>query len=198
MADILSNPWAADTWHLGQQAQYEQRYGTPAAERMARIAGTKIGGLPKKPAGQNKIYIIQGKRGPAGRDGSSGAGAGTHEFLGFYAAGTFGDAQVFTASATPRATSFPTISPPDESRATCRVAPTSDVSFYLVSDVAEFMGDGSTLICTITFAANSLAGSFVYGSPISVPIDTALFIVCPLTADPAITDVQIVFCGDPT
>lgn len=196
MSDILSNPWDRDTWNLTQQAQYEIRYGRAAAERMARIAGTRIGGLPKKgPA--PKVYIIQGKRGPKGEDGAS-AGTGVHEFLGFYGAGTFTDGQTFTLAATPRETTFPTTNGPDQSRATCRIAPTGDVSFALVEDIAEYLDDGSTLICTVSFAAGQLTGTFSYSSPTTVEIDTALFLVCPSVADPTITDMQIVFCGDPT
>lgn len=194
MSDILSNPWDRDTWNLTQQAQYEIRYGRAAAERMARIAGTKIGGLPKKgPA--PKVYIIQGKRGPKGDPG--GTTAALHEFLGFFAPGPFSADENFTMAAAPTAILFPTIQPPDQSTARCGVAPTGNTEFYLVQDVAEFLADGSTLICTVTFAAGETTGTFVYGSPVEITLDTALFMVCQTVPDDTIRNVQISFCGDP-
>jgi len=191
----MINPWTREDWNVTAQGQFVMQYGEEAGRRMAQRAGLKKLGdtHPKPPAA--KIYIIQGKQGPKG-DPGDGAGTAAHEFLGFYGPGTFTADQLFTLSATPRAVTFPTATT-DESRATCRVAPTADATFYLVADVTDFEDDGTSLICTVTFLAGQLTGSFLYNGTNNIDVDTALFLICPHVPDPTLTDIQLVFCGDP-
>lgn len=192
----MSNPWSVADWNVTEQGKIVKRYGEAAALRLANLAGLKrLGETHKKPAAA-KVYIIQGKKGPKGDPGDS-TTSPLHEFLGFFAPGPFSADESFQLAAAPMAITFPTIQPPDQSVARCGVAPTGSTEFYLVQDVAEFLDDGSTLVCTVTFAAGETTGTFAYGSPIEITLDTALFMVCQTVPDATIRNVQISFCGDP-
>jgi len=46
------NPWSHDGWNLTKQGAYVREHGREKADRMAKLAGTKVGGL--KPAAPKK------------------------------------------------------------------------------------------------------------------------------------------------
>lgn len=46
---VGENPWTAEHWNMTKQAQYETKNGRVKAEQMAKMAGTRLGGLKPKP-----------------------------------------------------------------------------------------------------------------------------------------------------
>jgi len=86
----------------------------------------------------------------------------------------------------------------DESIATATDAGTNTTHFYLVSDIADFLSNGTSIICTVTFAAGAHTGTFAYApGPTTLPAAIALYIVCDHTPDPTLAGVELVFCGSP-
>jgi hypothetical protein len=65
-----------------------------------------------------------------------------------------------------------------------------------VTDVGEFLANGSHLACTVTFLAGQQVGSFVWsGSTIVNPGDN-LWQVCAHVPDLFLAGVQIIYAGD--
>jgi hypothetical protein len=121
-----------------------------------------------------------------------------HEFLGFSAPGLFAADQTFTLAGPPKQTQFPQLLGTPENTATVQYAGTNTTHFYLVTDAAQFLVYGTHLVATVTFAAGSLSGTFVYNGSTVVAAGQQLFLVCDHTADPTLANVQLNFCGDNT
>lgn len=85
----------------------------------------------------------------------------------------------------------------DESIATAIFAGTNTTHFYLVTNVADYLVNGTSKICTVTFAAGALTGTFVYEPTQTLPAAIQVYIVCDHTPDPSLAGVELVFCGDP-
>lgn len=134
----------------------------------------------------------------AGAGGGSGSIKKLHEFLGFNAPGLFSADQTFTLAGPPKATQFPQIQGADENTATAQYAGANTTHFYLVDDAAQFLANGSHKIATVTFAAGSLSGTFVYNGSHTVNAGQQLFLVCDHTPDPTLAGIQLIFCGDNT
>lgn len=69
----MDNPWAFSTFNVTNQGRYVARYGLSAGERLAKLAGTTIGGPPFDPRVKEvKVYIIHGRKGDKGDKGEAG------------------------------------------------------------------------------------------------------------------------------
>jgi hypothetical protein len=69
------NPWSAASWNITEQGKVISRYGLDAAERVAALAGARVGDTRPAitPFPSQKTYVIRGKPGPAGPAGPAGA-----------------------------------------------------------------------------------------------------------------------------
>lgn len=195
------------------QAQSQQYRNNPkslqAALQSKSAAKTKAAAAvaaraPKPPSEDDNKKPIpgppgpQGKRGLPGPKGSHGA-PGTlllHEYCGVQAEGLFLSDQHFIISGPPGKCQFPQFTGLDGNRATCQFKGTNDTHFYFVTDAAAFLQDGSALICTVTFPANTAVGTFAYNGQTIVDAGQPLFLVCDHIADPTLAEIQILFVGN--
>lgn len=168
----------------------------PKRSRAGIPSGYVIGRLDKG-TGPEQLIPLQ-KLGNA--MASAGAGGAVvkkqHEFLGFTAPGLFGADQTFVLAGPPKTTQFPQLLGADENTATAQYAGANTTHFYLVTDAAQFLNNGSHRVATVTFAAGSLSGTFVYNGTTTINAGQQLFLVCDHTPDPTLANVQLNFCGD--
>lgn len=73
----LGNPWLQSEWNLTKQGEFLLRYGSARAEEFATAAGTSLGGIQKKPIGENTVirnFILIKRIGATGGSGGGGGG----------------------------------------------------------------------------------------------------------------------------
>ena len=121
-------------------------------------------------------------------------GAAFHPRLTMNLAGLFTGGQQFTAAPAPVAVRFPSAQP---SVAQCDVAPTGNVTFYLVSNLPLFLASGAPagVLATITFAAGSHNGAIAYIAQ-TVAQNASLTLVMPASPDASFAGVRLTFTGD--
>jgi len=75
----MENPWAFATWNVTHQGEFVKRYGVAAAERLAKQAGTSLGGMrPRDPSVkvvEREVFVIKGRKGDRGDPGASSSGS---------------------------------------------------------------------------------------------------------------------------
>lgn len=120
-----------------------------------------------------------------------------YEFLGAKMDGPFAAVQTFELSMCPHKVLFPSASGSSRSRAECKGAPTSNAHFVLTNNLGDYLAHGTSVICTVAFAAGATTGTFTWGSPVTLNIGDITFIVFQNSVDPSWSDVQVLFCGDP-
>lgn len=158
--------------------------------------------LPPPVPGESRYRPVPGPRGKPGSDGIIGRdgapGAPASEFLQIILDGLFASDEAHDIPGPPVSLKYPvTAGTLDRSIATAVVAGSNSAfNFYLVRDIDAFLFDGSTLICTVTFAAGSLVGSFVYVPNQTLNAAIQIGIVCDHVADPTLAGVNLVFCGE--
>ena len=200
-----NNPWDLATWDPQAQIEFMRRMrykfggtmGNAEARITQRIAQSDTKGMPPSKAPlTNKIYIIKGRPGPAGKDGTSGSGTAGAPILGFTGEGPFIANERFMLAPTPVAINFPAALA-SLSSAVALISPTQSSTFVLTADPNEFLANGDAVICSVTFGVGSQIGAFAWGTPVTIPASTALYVIAPPVADPALGGVQILFRGDP-
>lgn len=196
------NPWALETWSLTEQGKFLKRmsdkygakFGMMRAQAFASLVGSKVGATrpaPPKP----QVYILKGRPGPPGKDGTSGSGAPSNPILGFTAEGPLTSVERFALAPAAQAIKFPAALAA-LSTATCLFVATNDTTLVLTADPDEYLSSGGGVICAVTFRAGSQIGSFAWGAPLVVPASTPLYIVAPVTADLTLGGISILFRGD--
>jgi len=168
------------------------RQAIPSRHLVGRL-GKGVG--PEELISLDDVANAMGQGNNAVANGGSGIKK-LHAFLCWAAAGLFNVDQYFTLPGPPHKTRFPQFSGILESIATATFVGTNTTHFYLTDDVAQFLSLGTRLICTVTFAAGSHSGSFVYNGVTTVTAGQQLYLVCDHVADPTLAEVQINFCGD--
>lgn len=124
----------------------------------------------------------------------SGGTALTHMFLGVNTTGLFAANQSFAVSIAPEDVTFPSSDPQDFASAEFPATNTTDM--FLTSNLANFLFDGSDLICTVTFPAGGGSPTFTWNGSTTVNQGDILHLVCDSTPDPNLSSVQILFSGD--
>ena len=118
-----------------------------------------------------------------------------HAFLGFQGEGPFSADQYFPLAMAAEQVTFPATLP-DLDIARCLSAPAADVDLFLVTDVGEFLANGSHLACTVTFLTGQTEGTFVWNGSTIVNISDTLWQVCAHVPDAFLAGVQIIYAGD--
>lgn len=192
--NVTANPWLADSWNLTDQGSFIKKFGLAVAQRRMNEAGVKLGAL--RPAGQsqvsNKVYVIQGK---PGRDGA-GANVSPTELLGFSAEGPFAANEQFGLALAQNAVKYPGVEASAKSRAFMATPPSNDFVCVLTNDVIDYLSNGTSILCTVTFLAGQTHGTFVYGTPTIIPNDVIPWVIITGTPDAQAHGIQIVFVGD--
>lgn len=121
-----------------------------------------------------------------------------YDDLGVTVAGPWTASQQFTLAACTANTTFPSTS--RSSTAACTVAPTGNVTFYLVANTVGFFAYGppTGALASIYFAAGALTGTVTWLSPpVSVTKTQVLTLVMPSSADATFAGLTLLFIGDP-
>lgn len=124
---------------------------------------------------------------------SHGIGA-VKEFLTVAADGLFAALENHKVIGPPVPVDFPCTGV-DESIARATTAATVTTHVVMTYDIADYLANGTSKICTVTFAAGSLTGSFVYTAH-ALPAATPVWIVF-VEGDASLAGIEIVFCGSP-
>jgi hypothetical protein len=150
--------------------------------------------IPAKTLG-NALVAAGGVSGP----GAIGTATNpAYELLGFAAGGPFAVHQQFDLSMAPRKVLFPSAkSPGTLDKAICQFAPTSNISFVLTFDRADYLAHGTSVLATIAFLAGQKTGTITWGTPRTVLFADVLWVIMPGTADPTFAEIQCLFGGDP-
>ena len=184
-----TNPWSEEHWSLTEQgrylqraiAKYGERFGTDKARAFAAQAGTALGA--PRPRKQAPFQVIVQRRtivAPA-------TSQPTTVVLGFSESGAVGGSQEWSLAVAPRNAIFPSSTP---SQAVCAVAPTDTVSLYLLSPA-------DVLLCTVTFEAGSMIGTFDWEPNVSVNAgDVPSVLAQASPVDLTFAGVNIAFVGD--
>src|ERR1035437_10090728 len=186
------NPWDLATWNPRAQIDFMRRMrykfggtsGHAEARIMQRIAQSDTKGIPPLPSQKKQPYQVIVQKRIIVLPAPGTVGVSQPPILGFNQTGTLSDAQQFAMGIVPMTTVFPGTSP---SEARCAIAPTGDVSLTLVTA-------GNVVVCTISFAAGSTIGTFVWGSVTVEPGDL-LSVIGPSPADLTFAGVNIAFIG---
>ena len=131
-----------------------------------------------------------------GNNPLSNPSANLKEFLGLQLDGLFAADEFHRVIGPPVKVQFPA-SGVVQDAASAIAAGTNTSHFYLVTDVADYLVNGTSLICTVTFTTGSIIGTFSYNGTVLVNAAQALYIVCDHTPDPTLAGVELVFCGSP-
>jgi hypothetical protein len=120
-------------------------------------------------------------------------------FLGFTAEGPFIASEQFLLALATRSVLMPSYSAASSRHvAQCYSAPTADTSFVLTNDLADYLANGTSVVCTVSFAAGSKTGTFTWpASATTITSGTALWAVFPVSPDATLAGVQTLWCGDP-
>lgn len=118
-----------------------------------------------------------------------------HPVLFFVAEGLFAANQRFYLAMPATTVTFPSATVP--SIAIAGQAPLATTDLFLAKDADQFLFDGSTLLCTVTFSAGQTSGSINWNNPpIILSAGTPLWLICDSTADPLLAKVQLALIGD--
>lgn len=121
-----------------------------------------------------------------------------NEFLGFSGTGLFGANQAYQMPIATRNIVFPSTSAmASQSKAWCSIVPTSNFTVVLVSNLASYQANGTSVLCSVLFLAGQPTGTFTYtAGPITIPARTYTWLVMPAVADPTMAGLYLQFVGD--
>jgi hypothetical protein len=122
------------------------------------------------------------------------------EFLGVSLRGPFLPQDQYEMPQLPCNVTFPSavVALPSQTRAWARIAPTSNYSFYLVSNLSAYLANGSSVLATVAFLAAATTGTITYSSSTLVPKKAVLWVVGQAITDPTLAEVLLQFVGDPS
>jgi hypothetical protein len=120
-----------------------------------------------------------------------------YQFLGWLGDGPFASNDQYELPPGPRAVVFPSASAPAaRSVAYAQTPATADYTFVLVSSLAHYLANGSSVLATIKFTAGQNVGSITYTAG-TVALQGQPYLVMPATADATLAGVSLQFVGDP-
>lgn len=118
------------------------------------------------------------------------------EYLGFSSIGPFTTLQQFAMAAAPRNVGFPskTLS---SNLGSVTTPPTADFTCVLTNNLADYLANGTSIVCSVKFLAGTKVGVFTYGASITIPFGAVMYLVMPAAADATLSGMQILFAGTP-
>lgn len=142
-----------------------------------------------------KMMVAGGQVSPAG---ALGTGQNpVFEYLGFSAQGAFATNEQLDLAMVPRSVLFPSVRDTTRDKAICQFAPIADTHFVLTFDRATYLASGTGQLATVTFLAGHKTGTITWTGSRLCSVGDVPWIIFPSSGvDPALAEVQCLFCGD--